>query len=945
MKFLQALTPRASICLLLAAAGLGVLASGQPAHSAGTFQFQPPVSYSLSVETGFPLITDLDGDGKQDLVVGGGALWVLYGKGDGTFEPGVKLLTGSATTSDTFSQIATPDVNLDNRPDLVVTDSRNNVVRVLLNQGNRTFAVPVSYAVGQKPYGVTSGDFNGDGYPDLATANDGDADLSVLLNLGNGTFGPATNIAGGSLPGKVSTADFDGDGKLDLAMSNYGSGNVLIYRGDGHGGFTQTGNYRTGDYSSQVLIGDYNRDGKLDIATGNVFGNSVSVLLGNGDGTFVQAASYADSQYPHVVQSADLDGDGWPDLVVPHNNNNYFHVLRNNGDGTFAAPDSFTPGGSNVRYVAVADLNGDGRPDVVAANSDSGTVSVLLNTTVFPPSAPANLQAAAVSTTNIDLSWTDANALRTGFKIQRKTGVAAYAQVGSVAADVTTFHDTGLLPNTQYTYRVITTTANGDSAPSGAASATTLRNPPNAPTSLVATVINRGQVDLRWHDNANDEDGFELERAVGSGAFTLIAAFGPNTTAYSDTTVAPSTTYTYRVRAVGGGLASGYATSTPVLVPPPAPAAPTGLQATSAGQTEIDLTWTDASGNEDGFRVERSPDGNSFVPVGTRAAGQPSYADVGLAPGTSYYYRVVAFNTGGDSTPSNVAHATTAPVSPDSPSGLVVTARTQTSITLGWAAAANAASYEVERGDGGSFTRVGVPTGVSFTDVGLEPHTSYIYRVRAVNASGFSEYTANVTGTTLPNPPAAPQNLKVLCVAAGSIQVGWNLAADATGYVLERKSGAGEFAVVANLDGATGSYSDRGVTAGVTYTYRLKAQNEGGESPYSSTISATIPANGKLVVSRRTLSLGKVARGKSVQKTVVLRNKGRGDLVVCVASLNAPFTIVQGGGTFTLHPRQKQKVILRFAPTAVGVYNNTLQITSTDPVSPGRAVLLSGTGK
>ncbi|MFY9343849.1 MAG: S8 family serine peptidase [Planctomycetota bacterium] len=94
--------------------------------------------------------------------------------------------------------------------------------------------------------------------------------------------------------------------------------------------------------------------------------------------------------------------------------------------------------------------------------------------------------------------------------------------------------------------------------------------------------------------------------------------------------------------------------------PPAPPAAPTGLVATAAGASQINLSWTDNASDEAGFTIERSTDGTNFATAASVGANVTSYADTGRSPGTTYWYRVFASNGGGNSAYSNVASATTA---------------------------------------------------------------------------------------------------------------------------------------------------------------------------------------------------------------------------------------------------------------------------------------------
>jgi len=185
-----------------------------------------------------------------------------------------------------------------------------------------------------------------------------------------------------------------------------------------------------------------------------------------------------------------------------------------------------------------------------------------------------------------------------------------------------------------------------------------------------------------------------------------------------------------------------------------APAAPTNLAAASAAPGTVDLTWTDASADEQGFRVERSTDGTSFTEVGyTYSANDTGHSDYGLTAGTTYYYRVRARNSAGDSDYSAVASATpAAPAAPAAPVGLTAQAAAAGRIDLAWGHAAPAGTwFEVQRStDGTSFgSTVTVYSGTRYSASGLSPATRYYFRVRAANDGGSSGYSNTADATTV----------------------------------------------------------------------------------------------------------------------------------------------------------------------------------------------------
>jgi hypothetical protein len=119
--------------------------------------------------------------------------------------------------------------------------------------------------------------------------------------------------------------------------------------------------------------------------------------------------------------------------------------------------------------------------------------------------------------------------------------------------------------------------------------------PPSAPTSLTATTVHESRIDLAWTDNATNETGFAIERAVGGGAFATLTTVGANTTAYTNQFLDDATAYAYRVRAVGAAGDSAWSNEAgdTTLAAGPLPAPWETADIGSCGVTGNASWWTD----------------------------------------------------------------------------------------------------------------------------------------------------------------------------------------------------------------------------------------------------------------------------------------------------------------------------------------------------------------
>jgi lysophospholipase L1-like esterase len=193
----------------------------------------------------------------------------------------------------------------------------------------------------------------------------------------------------------------------------------------------------------------------------------------------------------------------------------------------------------------------------------------------------------------------------------------------------------------------------------------------------------------------------------------------------------------------------------PVQSPQPPPT-PTGVSASAVSASRIDVSWSDVAG-ETGYRLERSADGSTgWTTIATPNQDVTSYSDTGLSTGTTYYYRVIASNAGGDSAPSAVVSATTLAgqdtIAPTAPANLKATGAKR-KINLGWTGSSDAggsglAGYEVWRAttSTGPFAHIATTNAstASFSDASALSGTTYWYYVLAFDGAGNKSQTSNI---------------------------------------------------------------------------------------------------------------------------------------------------------------------------------------------------------
>jgi fibronectin type 3 domain-containing protein len=364
--------------------------------------------------------------------------------------------------------------------------------------------------------------------------------------------------------------------------------------------------------------------------------------------------------------------------------------------------------------------------------------------------------------------------------------------------------------------------------------------------------------------NLHSGDTFQVNMAYANKTLTVVI---------QDTSTGAQASQTYSIDIPGtignqsayvgftggtGGLTATQDVLTWTYVPTAAtsPNAPSGLGATPASATSVNLTWTNNATNQVGFHLDRATDSGftQNLITETLPASPDSYTDTaaGLMAGGTYYYRIRAYNSAGDSGNSTPPASVTIPLPPPVPTNASVTNVTTSGAHLQWTdnAGHQCQGYYIERriGNSGNFTTVATlpptsrtpPDSYFYDDTNLMAGTSYQYEIICFNVSGNNGF-ASAAATTLTNPPS---NVKA---TAGSavVTLNWTAPTGAVSYNVYRATTAGGEGTTPYATGiTTTSYTDNAVTNGTTYYYTVTALNGNAsplpaESAQSAEVSAT----------------------------------------------------------------------------------------------------------
>ncbi len=393
----------------------------------GPFFFPPlPFAPSPLLPTDLKAV-DLDHDGVEEIITGSS------GTPAGTGITVIRRNAAQIYTSIQFLQLPAPqtlvrfileDADGDGNLDLLVIEYAAGSVRVYRGVGNGTFlTASAAYSVGRTPTSLALSDLNGDQRPDLVVTNTNDDTISVLMGAAGGGFFPRTTYPAGNGPNLVTLIDVDHDGRDDVLTTVSLPAGVSFCKGNGNGSF-QTPRFSAAANSNGLtgrVVQDINSDGVPDIiATNNTSG--FLVFIGNPLGAFTCTVVPGPADLStNALTVADFDMDGSPDVTAVASETGFnlrALVYLNRGAPAFAAPLDFggagVAGGNTV--ATLMDRNRDGLPDVLWADrsgqlcimetSGGGPVQILERPAnqILAPGATAEFATTAVGV-NLDYRW------------------------------------------------------------------------------------------------------------------------------------------------------------------------------------------------------------------------------------------------------------------------------------------------------------------------------------------------------------------------------------------------------------------------------------------------------------------------------------------------------------------------------------------------------------
>jgi hypothetical protein len=391
--------------------------------------FAPPVNFVTNQGPAGITTGDIDGDGKTDIAITTTSSTVEVFRNTSTtgtintssFAAPASLLTSTGPTDSAgTANISISDLDGDGKPDLVVTNPLKSNISLFRNIGTSgtitrsSFGARTHIGAGAYPIGLVVTDIDGDGKPDIAVNNGYGFTLSIYRNTGtSGTisFAGSANLIIQLGTAGLAAGDLNNDGKPELVLTNILDNSISIFPNNAIPGsinffsFGPSINLATPINPVTPVISDFNGDGKPDIAISsfdlnpqNSNSNPLSLFANNISGSTISSAAFL----PRVdlitggsfgkFTIGDLDGDGKSDFVIPNYSSNLILVLKNNASvftslppATVSGLNVFCDDGISKNYYDPSVTN-----RIICSIRDNGNNLGSTNARVYVDAAPVN---------------------------------------------------------------------------------------------------------------------------------------------------------------------------------------------------------------------------------------------------------------------------------------------------------------------------------------------------------------------------------------------------------------------------------------------------------------------------------------------------------------------------------------------------------------------------
>lgn len=367
-------------------------------------------SYDAAVNIGvgptpyYLQIGDLDNDGLSDLVVdAGGSNYVRLMRNTGSLGSPAFTAVGDLVTGTNPNNIILDDIDGDGAKDIIVTNYAASTISIFRNidpnsaLSTSSFDTKFDLSVNSNGNDIGFRDLDMDGKPELVVTNYNANSIQIFKNqsspgdLSINTFTPTISLSTLNNPSGIEFADFDNDGILDIVISHAINNSISVFRNTSTPGVINStsinsrSDFNVGTFSGSVDIGDFDGDGKVDIAIASNPTSSVRIVLntssGPGNINFSAAFSLTAASGANVVRVTDLDGDSQLDLACSNTGSSLvsvFHNVYTSGTMDASSFDTYNyTVDTDPHGLVIGDVDNDSLPDIISSNITNNTISIL----------------------------------------------------------------------------------------------------------------------------------------------------------------------------------------------------------------------------------------------------------------------------------------------------------------------------------------------------------------------------------------------------------------------------------------------------------------------------------------------------------------------------------------------------------------------------------------